>query len=739
MYGSELKERVMAFDCSKFLARFIEESREHIDKINDGLLSLKKNPDDPETMNGIFRSAHTIKGSSRMMKLTSIAEMAHKLEDTLDVLKGKKIQLSKEVSSLLFRTIDIIADMIDQAAAGKEYPVVDKELCIALEKAAKGEFQDTSQPADSKSSDTISDEFLPMAGKSTEKTTESKGYETIRINAEKLDGLINLIGELVSNHSRLKQRYFDIKEVEKLAWENVKLFSNIENWDFGADRDTIINRVQSFCLKLKQITLSFKDDLSSQESLSSELQENALQTRMLPLSIVFNSLHRAARDISKSFSKDVELIIEGEDTELDKKVIEKIGAPFMHMIRNSIDHGIESPEKRLDAGKSERGVIKLSASYEGGSVLIELSDDGRGISLEKIKKNALQKKILDEDTLNKISESEIIDLIFYPGFSTSPIITDISGRGVGMDVVKKNIIQDLKGTIRIVTKEGKGTIFYIRLPLTLAIMRVLLITVSDITYAIPSNYIDEILKIPQTKIINVLGKKAVRLREEIIPVANLAKLLNLPNKGYKDELLIILINLGGEKLGFVVDSLLEEDDIVIKPLPSHMQNNKWVSGVIIMGDNMLVNVLNVSTIRDAAKELKDVERFKKMAKPEKKDTNILVVDDSINTREIEKSILEAYGYKVNLASDGMDAFEKAKEFIYDLIITDVEMPRMDGFSLTEKLRTHDVYKHTPVIILTSREKEEDKRRGIQVGANAYIVKGTFDQSNLLDTVQSLVD
>ena len=173
---------------------------------------------------------------------------------------------------------------------------------------------------------------------------------------------------------------------------------------------------------------------------------------MLPLSIVFNSLHRAARDISKSFSKDVELIIEGEDTELDKKVIEKIGAPFMHMIRNSIDHGIESPEKRLDAGKSERGVIKLSASYEGGSVLIELSDDGRGISLEKIKKNALQKKILDEDTLNKISESEIIDLIFYPGFSTSPIITDISGRGVGMDVVKKNIVQD--GHVQIPSSEN---------------------------------------------------------------------------------------------------------------------------------------------------------------------------------------------------------------------------------------------------------------------------------------------
>lgn len=734
----------MAFDRSQFLARFIEESREHLNKLNNGLLSLEKNPDDPETMNDIFRSAHTIKGSSRMMKLTSIAEMAHKLEDTLDALKGKKIQLSKDVSSLLFRTIDIIADMIDQTAAGKENHVINKEFCEKLEKVVKGKFYESSQYVNSQSSDTIkaqpsSDETLPVAEKSIKKTTESKSCETIRINAEKLDGLINLIGELISNHSRLKQRHFDIKEIEKLAWENVQLFSNIENWDFNVDRDTIINRAQSFYLKLKQISLSFKDNLNLQESLVSELQENALQTRMLPLSIVFNNLHRAVRDISRSFLKNVELIIEGEDTELDKKIIEKIGDPFMHMIRNSIDHGIESPEERLDAGKLEKGVIKLSASHEGGNVLIKLSDDGCGISLEKIKKNAMQKKLFNENTLNKMSKVELIDLIFYPGFSTSSIITDISGRGVGMDVVKKNIIQDLKGTIQIATKEGKGTVFYIRLPLTLAIMRVLLITVSDITYAIPSDYINEILKISHTEIINVLNKKAISLREEIIPIVNLANLLNLPNKDYKDELLIILVDIGGKKLGFVVDSLLEEEDVVIKPLPSHMQKNKWVSGVILMGDNMIVNVLNVSTIRDVAKKIKDVERFKKIAKTEKKDTNILVVDDSINTREIEKSIFEAYGYNVNLAVDGMDAFEKAKEFVYDLIITDIEMPRMDGFLLTEKLRAHDVYKHTPIIILTSKEKEEDKRRGIQVGANAYIVKGSFDQSNLLDTVQSLVN
>lgn len=320
-----------------------------------------------------------------------------------------------------------------------------------------------------------------------------------------------------------------------------------------------------------------------------------------------------------------------------------------------------------------------------------------------------------------------------------------------MDVVRKNILEDLRGTLRIETKAGSGTAFYIRLPMTLTVMRILLIEVSGMTFGIVAHYVREIIRVPEADFTQVVDKKAIRLRNEFIPLASLDALLNVPvpEKRQKTEKshafsgsgepLIIIVRMGDENLGLMVDALLDEEDMVIKSLPSHMNNIKLVSGFTLSGKNEIINVLHIPALVEAAKEMRGeaLLRGANAVQREEKGVNILVVDDSLNTREIEKSILEAYGYKVELAEDGMEALEKAKEFKYDIIITDVEMPRLDGFSLTEKLRNDETYRDIPIIIVTSREKEEDKRRGIMVGANAYIIKGTFDQTNLLETVQNL--
>jgi len=557
-----------------------------------------------------------------------------------------------------------------------------------------------------------------------------KAFESIRINADKLDGLINLVGEIVSNNARFKQRLMDIRATDIIAKNSADLIAPLENG----------NHTHSFQLKLKQLASSFREDLNLQELLSGELQESALKMRMLPLATVFSTLPRTVRDISKVMGKDIELVLEGNETELDKKVIENIGDPLIHMIRNSIDHGIEAPEERVKQGKPERGIVRISAYNEGGDVVIEVSDDGSGLSIEKIKAKALRKKILDEETLNTMPEAEIIDLIFNPGFSTSEIITDVSGRGVGMDVVRKNLVENLKGSIQIENRPGQGTTFYVRLPLTLAILRVLLVTVAETMFAIPINYVKEILTIPLKEVIHILDKGAINLREEIIPIANLVDLLKLPGSASKkdQDLLIILTRVGDEKLGLVVDTLLDEEDMVVKPLPLHMKDINLVSGVVITGDNTVVNVLNVPGLWKVTKEVHVPKSVKETVANKIQMANILVVDDSVSTREIEKSILEAKGYQVDLAGDGIEAFEKAKASEYDLIITDIEMPRMDGFSLTKQLRKDDLYKDIPVIIVTSREKEEDKRRGVEVGADAYIIKGAFDQSRLVETVQNLV-
>jgi len=618
----------MALDMAKFLARFVEEAREHIEKLNNGLVHLEKNPDDHETINSVFRSAHTIKGSSRMMKLTSITEVAHKMEDVLGALRDKKIKHSKELADILFKGIDAVTDMIDMVAAKQEITADYAPLCDELARAAEGK-QDEKKMQDAQSkihpplspldkggieggshgpliahpAGTVTAPPEQQTKEPSEKDSRQKTAETVRISSEKLDELIKLMGEMVSSQNRTKQRLQDAREIEGVIKRNLELVQSLNNGNNGGLPDEIVRSTHKLLGLSRRFTAGIRDDANIYELLTKELQEKALMMRMVPLSTVFDSFQRMVRDIARSMDKEVDLVVEGENVELDKKMVEKLIDPLIHMLRNSVDHGLEKPQDWVKAGKPPRGTVKISAYYDAGSVVIEISDDGGGIDLSKIKEKALRKNMFAQEEIDAMPEPALIGLIFQPGFSTSAIITDLSGRGVGMDVVKKNIVEDLRGSINIKTLEGKGAVFYIRLPI---------------------------------------------------------------------------------------------------------------------------------------KKMKGERPRGKAAAEEKGAINILIVDDSVNTRDIERSILESYGYSVDVAGDGLEALEKAKGFKYDLIITDVEMPRLDGFSLTEKFRSEASYKNTPIIIVTSREKEEDKRRGITVGADAYIVKGSFDQSNLLETVQNLI-
>lgn len=730
----------MAFDKNKFLARFIQEAREHCTLINSGLLGLEKNPGGLDTINAIYRSAHTIKGSSRMLKLFPVTEVAHKMEDVLDALKNQKIISSRELLDTLFRALDVISGLLDQVAAGNDLTEVPVDICRDLEKAAAQE----SSPGGNNDSVTtcssgtpVPDEALPRKD-SFEKSSDS---EIIRIQAGKLDDLIKMMGEIVSSRNRFRQNLVDLKEAALLSELNLSALSTMTTAmaNDAGHKQQALRTAQSLQAVLTRLTSSMKDNLLDQEQLTEQLQEVSLTMRMLPLSTIFESFHRTVREMAQAFGKDIDFVVDGGETELDKKIIEKIGDPLLHMIRNAVDHGIETREERLLAGKQERGSINVSAWYEGGSVIISLRDDGRGISLQKIKEKARQKKLFPDEILDSMSETEIIDIIFQPGFSTSPIITDLSGRGVGMDVVKKNIVENLQGTVRIDTKEGEGSSFYLKLPLNLALFRLMLVSAAGHVFALPAGPVCEIVTVPTSDLITILSKKAIRLRNEVIPVEDLGAILNLPVQGGKDsrEALILVVNTGKESLGLTVDSVIDEETMIVKSLPSHMKNIQLVSGVTIGGKQQIVNVLNIPMLCKKAKEIKSSCHVE-IREGKKKEITVLVVDDSINTREIEKSILEAYGYQVVLAGDGMEALEKSRGKQFDAIITDVEMPRLDGFTLTEQLRRDDRYKDTPIIIVTSREKEEDKKRGIMVGANAYIVKGAFDQTNLIETIQNLI-
>lgn len=734
----------MAFDIKKFIARFAEEAREHIEGLNRGLVALEKNPGDGENLNAIFRAAHTIKGSARMLKLATITELAHRLEDALGALREGRITHSRELAGLLFRGVDALSAMVETVSSGGEPPPADASLCEALAEAAggalsAGKAEDVADRCTVAPPAAEPDNQPPAEAGSPEPPPQQQPKaagpaESIRVRAEKLDDLIRLMGEVVSHQNKLKERIADIAALEREAVRHVGLC------DQGGEGAALLANARLLHLGLKNLLSQLKQDKVLQDILTSEFQEKALMLRMVPLSTVFDPLHRLVRDISDTLGKDVDFEVLGAGIELDKKMVEKLSDPLVHMLRNSIDHGIEEPRVRSAAGKPARGRIRLSALHDAGSIVIELHDDGAGISVARIREKALAKKLFDAAALDMMPEPALLDLIFLPGFSTSGLITDISGRGVGMDVVKRNIVEDLRGTVKIGTKEGYGSTFSIRIPMTLAIMRILLVSCRGMTFGITTHFVTEIIRVSETEIISVVSRKALRLREEFIPVADLGDVLN-PGSGRRPpsgQLLILIVQVGAEKIGFIVDALYDEEDMVIKSLPSHMRSVRLVSGVTISGRNEVISILNIPALMESARSVHETRPVHQPEAAAAGDISILVVDDSVNTREIEKSILEAYGYRVTIAGDGMEALEIAGESRYDLVITDVEMPRLDGFSLTERLRSDSNYRDVPIIIVTSREKDEDRRRGIRVGADAYIVKGAFDQSNLVETVQNLI-
>lgn len=739
----------MAFDIAKYTAMFVEEARDHIAHLNSGLVALEKSPDDADTINAIFRSAHTIKGSSRMLKLLAITEVAHRLEDALGALRERKIPHSRELADLLFRGLDAVSTMVEKIAGGELIAMDNAALCESLAQAAKGLL-----PAESPAPDpdysptpTLAPEPAPAAvnspvslfdkggsrGFSGPREPKAAAAETIRVKTEKLDELIRLMGEVVSHQNKLKQRIRDLGGLEREARKQVE---SLGHQGAGVPLDG----ARSLHAGLKQLLSVIRQDKTLQDILTSEFQEKALRMRMVPVSLVFDPLHRSVRDLAGSVGKQIDFTTTGGEIELDKKMVEKLGDPLLHLLRNALDHGIEDPLERQRAGKSPEGRVSLSACHEAGSILIELRDDGAGISTAGIREKALARRMFDAETLDSMDEAALVDLVFLPGFSTSRMITDISGRGVGLDVVRRNIVEDLRGSIKIETSAGLGSTFAIRIPMTLAVMRILLVSAHGRVFGISTHYVTEILKIPTAEIIDVVTRKALRLREEFIPVVDLAALLNSadPDHQREKQLVVIIVRIASEKIGFVVDVIRDEEDMVIKSLPDLLKGVRLVSGITISGSNEIIPVLNVPAVMEAARGAAAAWSGPADTADRHREINVLIVDDSVNTREVERDILEAYGYRVTIAGDGVEALEKAGSSAFDLVITDVEMPRLNGFALTERLRADPGYRDVPIIIVTSREKDEDKRRGIQVGASAYIVKGAFDQSNLVETVQNLV-
>ena len=751
-------------DMQEIIQDFLVEADELLEELDEDLVRLESESDDEELLNKIFRAFHTIKGSASFLGFEKLTELTHKLEDVLNKLRKFELKLNSEMMDAILAGVDKAKEIIELIKEGGDPESVDieenvKQLSRFLEEdykegQGKEEPQEEelseeemvelqkeemleeealleSEEEEKKPKDDIDAEIerllkqrmeedkekrlkrrekilAELQGKGTEgeeKQGEEKKEEpkeekkeakkppiqkkskpvveqTIRVDVQRLDDLMNLVGELVLGKNRLVS--VAQKAEEKFSGDEV---------------------VEELSEVANQITL-----------VTTDLQMGVMKTRMVQIGKVFNKFPRVVRDIARELNKEVELIIEGADTELDKSVVEEINDPLVHIVRNAIDHGIEPPEERVKLGKPRKGKIILSAYHEGNYIIIEAADDGRGMDPEKLKQKALEKGLITETEARQMSKEEAYALIFKPGFSTAEKVTNLSGRGVGMDVVKTNV-EKLNGIIEIKSEIGKGTKVILKIPLTLAIIQALLVKVTKEYFAIPLVSVVETVRITKDDIDKVENKDVLRLRENIIPLVYLGDTLGMgKNKRTLDgkEIYVVVVAIAEKKIGLVVDELIGREEIVIKSLGNYLTNIKGISGATIMGDGSVTLILDVANVINEASIISANIEDHLIENYEKDVPVALVASRDITDKNDLIDYLKDKGYKVIYAHTDKEALELACEHIADIVFIDLSIYINDGYNLARSLRSMPAYKTTPLIAVSTdgtydKEKLKESR------------------------------
>lgn len=778
-------------DLQEIMEDFLIEAFEMNEQLDQDLVELEHNPEDLDLLNRIFRVAHTIKGSSSFLNLNILTHLTHNMEDVLNRARKGEIKITPDIMDVVLRSIDLmktllvtIRDTGSDTNNGKENEIEEavkqlqaitsqnlegaKETSGTKEtpkEEAKEEVKANKTPtAENPTSDNpLADEpDLDYANMSTEEveaeierllnkrqeadkerraqkkqedqakpkqevalaketpktetpktpkaetkakakadTEENKApsigvEQTVRVDVRRLDHLMNLIGELVLGKNRL-----------------IRIYSDVEERYDG----------EKFLEELNQV-------VSSISAVTTDLQLAVMKTRMQPVGKVFNKFPRMVRDLSRELGKSIELIIEGEETELDKSIVEEIGDPLIHIIRNSCDHGIEPLEERRRLNKPETGKVQLSAYNEGNHIVIKISDDGKGLDPVMLKEKAIEKGVISERDAEGMSDREAFNLIFKPGFSTAKVVSNVSGRGVGMDVVKTNI-EKLNGIIEIDSEVGVGTTQKLKIPLTLAIIQALLVGVQEEYYAIPLSSVLETVRISQDEIYTVDGKSVLRLRDEVLSLVRLSDIFKVDAiLESNSDVYVVIIGLADQKIGVIVDYLIGQEEVVIKSLGYYLKNTRGIAGATVRGDGKITLIVDVGAMMEMAKSIKvnittlmnESENTKSKNSPS--DYVVLAIDDSSTDRAIIRKCLKPLGITLLEATNGLEGLEMLKngDKIPDAILVDIEMPKMDGYTFASEVRKYNKFKNLPLIAVTSRVTKTDRMRGVESGMTEYITK-----------------
>ncbi|MCQ2984989.1 hybrid sensor histidine kinase/response regulator [Helicobacter pylori] len=780
-------------DLQEIMEDFLIEAFEMNEQLDQDLVELEHNPEDLDLLNRIFRVAHTIKGSSSFLNLNILTHLTHNMEDVLNRARKGEIKITPDIMDVVLRSIDLMKTLLvtirdtgsdtnngkeneieeavkqlqaitsqnlegtKETSGAKETPQkeakeeakeenkenkakaptaentasdnpladepdldysnmsaeeveaeierllnkrqeADKERRAQKKQEAKQEVTPTKETPKTETPKTPKTETKAKAKADTEENkAPSIGVEqTVRVDVRRLDHLMNLIGELVLGKNRL-----------------IRIYSDVEERYDG----------EKFLEELNQV-------VSSISAVTTDLQLAVMKTRMQPVGKVFNKFPRMVRDLSRELGKSIELIIEGEETELDKSIVEEIGDPLIHIIRNSCDHGIEPLEERRRLNKPETGKVQLSAYNEGNHIVIKISDDGKGLDPVMLKEKAVEKGVISERDAEGMSDREAFNLIFKPGFSTAKVVSNVSGRGVGMDVVKTNI-EKLNGIIEIDSEVGVGTTQKLKIPLTLAIIQALLVGVQEEYYAIPLSSVLETVRISQDEIYTVDGKSVLRLRDEVLSLVRLSDIFKVDAiLESNSDVYVVIIGLADQKIGVIVDYLIGQEEVVIKSLGYYLKNTRGIAGATVRGDGKITLIVDVGAMMDMAKSIKvnittlmnESENTKSKNSPS--DYIVLAIDDSSTDRAIIRKCLKPLGITLLEATNGLEGLEMLKngDKIPDAILVDIEMPKMDGYTFASEVRKYNKFKNLPLIAVTSRVTKTDRMRGVESGMTEYITK-----------------
>jgi chemotaxis protein histidine kinase CheA/ActR/RegA family two-component response regulator len=728
-------------DASAFIGKFVEEARDRMKGLSAGLLNLEQTPGSEEAIGEVLRQSHSLKGSALMLGLTDISQLAHQLEDLFVAAKRDARLLDNRAFDLVFASVDLLSDRIEALGRGDSTPIetADLKSRIAALLVSPDEAPPEATPAKpvpepptAPPSDAVSTRPLPGL------------RHSLRVPMEKLEGLANLAPELVLQSLKASERHIELRRLETQLGRlrdrvrEARLASGVSASGHEAELRGYADTLDAICRRMREFLVDFSDDRVRLNLITEELRQNVIELTMLPLSTVFDAFPRSVRDLARTFDKDVELTIRGRETELDKKIIEQIAEPLVHMIRNAIDHGLESTSERVAAGKPATGHLAISAEQQGNRMLITVRDDGRGIDPAVLRASAIRCGLASAAELDGWTPQQLFDVVFEPGFSTRSSATDISGRGVGMDIVK-SVVGRLGGTVRMQSELGRGTAVVLDLPLSLALLRIVLLEAGDEIFALPTAAVRRILRMARADL--PAGRASVvDVAGEQIPVVLLSGVLRLPPAAMADSHQpVLVVETGDDRFGLVVDAVHEEQELVFKELRGPLRSHRTFAGAALLGNGDIVPILEVQAVFELAAQ-SPAEPSQATIEPRTavRSCKVLLADDSLVAGELQKNILLAAGYETDLAHDGAEAFELLHQKEWDLVITDVDMPHLNGFELTAKMRGDERLRDIPVIIVTGRDSIDDRRRGFEVGADAYVLKREFDQIQLLDTVRRLI-